>query len=105
MTPKSKDPRCGRTDFQGGNADALYDSITRVLFQLADDTIVWPGHDYGGRGRSSIGQERRENPRLVGRTRDEFRALMGQLQLPPPRRMAEAVPANLQMGQRLQSAD
>jgi sulfur dioxygenase len=89
---------CGRTDFQGGSADALYDSITRVLFSFEDGTVVWPGHDYGGRGKSSIGRERRENPRLAGRTRDEFRGLMAQLQLPRPARMAEAVPANLRMG-------
>jgi sulfur dioxygenase len=91
---------CGRTDFQDGSAGALYDSITRVLFTLPDDTVVWPGHDYSGRGRSSIGRERRENPRLAGRSREEFIALMGSLQLAPPKKISVAVPANLRMGQR-----
>jgi sulfur dioxygenase len=91
---------CGRTDFQDGSAGALYDSITRVLFTLPDDTVVWPGHDYSGRGRSSIGRERRENLRLAGRSREEFIALMGALQLAPPKKISLAVPANLRMGQR-----
>ena len=89
---------CGRTDFQGGSADALYDSITQVLFALADDTVVWPGHNYGGKPKSSIGEERRDNPRLAGRSKEEFLAFMGGLQLPPPAKLSLAVPANLQMG-------
>ena len=91
---------CGRTDFQGGGAGVLYDSITRVLFTLPDDTVVWPGHDYSGKGKSSIGQERRQNPRLAGRSREEFITLMGALRLAPPKKIWLAVPANLQMGQR-----
>jgi sulfur dioxygenase len=89
---------CGRTDFQGGSAEALYHSITRVLFTLPDDTIVWPGHDYGGKTQSSIGQEKRENSRLAGRSKEDFIDVMRGLRLPPPEQMCLAVPANLQMG-------
>jgi glyoxylase-like metal-dependent hydrolase (beta-lactamase superfamily II) len=90
---------CGRTDFQGGSAEALYDSITQVLFALPDDTVVWPGHDYAGKERSTIGHERRENARLAGRSKQEFVALMARLQLAPPTKIAVAVPANLRMGE------
>lgn len=91
---------CGRTDFQSGDAGALYDSITRVLFALPDETIVWPGHDYHGRTHSTIGHEKVHNPRIAGRSREEFIALMQGLHLPKPRRMDEAVPANLAGGVR-----
>ncbi|MSP16414.1 MAG: MBL fold metallo-hydrolase [Myxococcales bacterium] len=89
---------CGRTDFQGGDAGALWDSLHQRLFTLADDIVVYPGHDYRGRTSSTIGVERRENARTTGRSRDEFIALMGALDLPPPRRIAEAVPANRRCG-------
>lgn len=91
---------CGRTDFQSGDAGALYDSITGRLFTLPDTTIVWPGHDYHGRTQSTIGVEKATNPRLAGRTRDAFIALMNALDLPPPRRLDEAVPANRRSGLR-----
>src|SRR5690606_751515 len=52
---------CGRTDFQGGNAGTLHDSVTRKLFALDDATLVYPGHDYHGRSASTIGYERRCN--------------------------------------------
>jgi sulfur dioxygenase len=89
---------CGRTDFQNGDAAALYDSITRVLFALPDDTLVWPGHDYRGLTVSTIGEEKRHNPRLAGKSRDEFVSLMNGLHLAPPKRIQEAVPANLACG-------
>jgi sulfur dioxygenase len=84
----------GRTDFQSGSADALYTSITQVLFALPDDTRVWPGHDYKGRSSSTIGAERASNTRVAGRSREEFVRHMGALDLPPPARLAEAVAAN-----------
>ncbi|MEZ4367315.1 MAG: MBL fold metallo-hydrolase [Kofleriaceae bacterium] len=90
---------CGRADFQNGDAGALYDSITGVLFALPDDTTVYPGHDYRGQTQSTIGEEKRWNPRLAGKRRDEFIALMADLGLPPPRKLAEAVPANRACGQ------
>ncbi len=95
---------CGRTDFQSGSARALYQSLTTVLLALPDSTTVWPGHDYQGQTHSSIGHERVHNPRLVGPDgpRDEagFVALMDGLSLPRPKRMDEAVPANLRLGAR-----
>lgn len=89
---------CGRADFQNGNAGQLYDSITRVLFTMPDDTLVYPGHDYTGRTASTIGEERRFNPRLAGKTRDEFIGVMAALDLPLPRKLAESVPANRACG-------
>jgi len=71
-----------------------------VLFALPDDTIVWPGHDYQGRSHSSIGAEKAGNARVAGRSEAEFVALMDSLQLPRPRRIDEAVPANLHSGLR-----
>jgi sulfur dioxygenase len=91
---------CGRTDFQSGSASDLYRSLTRVLFELPDHTTVWPGHDYQGRTRSSIGHEKRHNARVAGRSEAEFVALMEGLNLPRPRRIDEAVPANLSSGLR-----
>ncbi|TNF63763.1 MAG: MBL fold metallo-hydrolase [Burkholderiales bacterium] len=91
---------CGRTDFQSGSARDLYRSITQVLFALPDETTVWPGHDYQGRTHSSIGQEKASNARIAGRTEAEFVAIMDALDLPRPRRIDEAVPANLTSGLR-----
>ncbi len=91
---------CGRTDFQSGSAEQLYDSITRKLFTLPDTTLVWPGHDYHGRTQSTIGAEKTTNPRLAGRTREQFVQTMDGLGLPRPRRMDEAVPANQRSGLR-----
>jgi len=91
---------CGRTDFQSGSADDLYRSITQVLFTLPDATTVWPGHDYQGRTRTSIGTEKTSNARIAGKSMDEFVTTMEGLNLPRPRRMDEAVPANLSSGVR-----
>jgi glyoxylase-like metal-dependent hydrolase (beta-lactamase superfamily II) len=85
---------CGRTDFQSGNAGALYDSVTQRLFTLPGETLVYPGHDYNGRWVSSIEQERRGNARLAGKSRAEFVEIMNNLNLPKPRLIDEAVPAN-----------
>ncbi len=86
---------CGRTDFQAGDADTLYFSITEKLFSLADETLVYPGHDYNGRRVSSVGEEKALNPRLAGKNKDEFVAIMNGLVLPKPRLIDIAVPANL----------
>jgi len=91
---------CGRTDFQSGSAAALYRSLTEVLFALPDSTTVWPGHDYHGRSHSTIGAEKTGNARVAGKTLAEFKAIMDELHLPKPRRLDEAVPANLSSGLR-----
>lgn len=91
---------CGRTDFQSGDAGALYRSITEVLFALPEETVVWPGHDYQGRSHTTIGAEKRTNARIAGKTLAEFKAIMKELHLPKPRRIDEAVPANLSSGLR-----
>lgn len=90
---------CGRTDFQHGNAAALYASVHEKLFTLPDDTLVYPGHDYQGRRVSCIAQEKARNPRLGGgRSVADFVAIMDRLQLPYPRFIDYAVPGNRQCG-------
>jgi len=88
----------GRTDFQSGSSDALYDSITQKLFALPDETRVWPGHDYRGHAVSTIGEEKRYNPRIAGKSRQQFDAIMRELKLAPPKKLQIAVPANLSCG-------
>ncbi|TMH42986.1 MAG: MBL fold metallo-hydrolase [Betaproteobacteria bacterium] len=89
---------CGRTDFQNGSAQALWTSITEKLFALDEQTLVYPAHDYKGRRVSSIGEEKRFNARVAGKTREEFLSVMNNLNLPMPARIHEAVPANLEGG-------
>jgi len=89
---------CGRTDFQGGDPGQLYDSITQKLFKLPDETLVYPGHDYKGYRVSSIMQEKLLNIRLAGKSREEFISLMNNLNLPKPRLIDIAVPANRYCG-------
>ena len=88
----------GRTDFQGGDARKSWDSIVGKLFTLPDDTLVYPAHDYKGWMASSIGEEKRCNPRIAGKTRDEYVEIMNALNLPSPKMMDIAVPANLACG-------
>jgi sulfur dioxygenase len=89
---------CGRTDFQSGNAGQLYDSVVGKLFALPEDTLVCPGHDYRGHSVSTIGEEKRWNPRFVGKDRSAFIAFMNGLNLPNPKHIMEAVPANERCG-------
>ena len=88
----------GRTDFQNGDAGRLYDTITGVLFELPDETLVYPAHDYRGMTVTTIGEERRWNPRIAGKTREEFISIMQGLNLPVPKKIQEAVPANRACG-------
>jgi sulfur dioxygenase len=90
---------CGRTDFQSGDAGTLFDSVTQQVFTLPDATLIYPAHDYRGQTVSSVEEEKRWNPRFVGRSRDEFKAFMDQLDLPNPQKMMEALPANERCGQ------
>jgi glyoxylase-like metal-dependent hydrolase (beta-lactamase superfamily II)/rhodanese-related sulfurtransferase len=88
----------GRTDFQNGSARAQYESIFNRLLQLPDETLVFPAHDYKGDTVSTIGEERRYNPRLQVRSVDEYVELMSNLKLPNPKMMDVAVPANMHVG-------
>jgi glyoxylase-like metal-dependent hydrolase (beta-lactamase superfamily II)/rhodanese-related sulfurtransferase len=88
----------GRTDFQNGDARAQYDSIFRRLLALPEETLVYPAHDYKGDTVSTIGEERRFNPRLQVRSVEEYAALMAGLNLPNPKMMDVAVPANMRQG-------
>lgn len=93
---------CGRTDLPGGDAGRLYDNLMRKIFTLPDETLVYPAHDYRGRWVSCVGEERAANPRLSGRTRDEFIALMAGLHWPEPKMMETALPANRRCGDLLE---
>lgn len=84
----------GRADFAGGNSGSQYDSITQHLFTLPDATLVFPAHDYRGNTSSTIGHEKRHNPRVAGRTRDEYVALMASLNFPLPEKIQEVLQPN-----------
>lgn len=88
----------GRTDFQNGDPRAQYDSIFNKLLKLPDETLVYPAHDYKGDTVSTIGEEKRFNPRLKVKSIDEYVALMNNLKLPNPKMMDVAVPANMHVG-------
>ena len=89
---------CGRTDFQNGDPGDLYDSITKKIFTLPGETLIYPAHDYKGDYVSSVFQEKNKNPRLAGKTREEFIEIMENLNLPMPKMINKAVPANLYCG-------
>jgi glyoxylase-like metal-dependent hydrolase (beta-lactamase superfamily II)/rhodanese-related sulfurtransferase len=88
----------GRTDFQNGSARAQYESLFGKLLKLPDETMVYPAHDYKGDTVSTIGEEKRYNPRLQVRSVDEYVDLMSRLNLPNPKMMDVAVPANMRQG-------
>jgi glyoxylase-like metal-dependent hydrolase (beta-lactamase superfamily II)/rhodanese-related sulfurtransferase len=88
----------GRTDFQNGSARAQYESIFGKLLRLPEETLVFPAHDYKGETVSTIGEEKRFNPRLQVHSIDEYVELMANLKLPNPKMMDVAVPANMHVG-------
>ena len=88
----------GRTDFQNGSAHAQYESLFGKLLKLPEETLVFPAHDYKGDMVSTIGEEKRHNPRLQVKSVDEYVDLMSKLNLPNPKMMDVAVPANLRQG-------
>jgi rhodanese-related sulfurtransferase len=88
----------GRTDFQNGDPRAQYDSIFNKLLKLPDETMIFPAHDYKGETVSTIGEEKAFNPRLQVRSPDEYAELMNSLNLPNPKMMDVAVPANMRVG-------
>ena len=77
----------GRSDFAGGDAGDQFDSITSKVFTLPDETMVFPGHDYRGNTESTVGVEKATNPRIAGKTRDEYIHIMDNLNLPLPERI------------------
>jgi sulfur dioxygenase len=84
----------GRADFAGGDAGQQYDSITEKLFRLPDETLVFPAHDYRGNTSSTIGQEKRTNPRIAGRTRQQYVDLMTSINFPMPEKIQEVLQPN-----------
>jgi sulfur dioxygenase len=90
----------GRCDFQQGNARTLYRSITREIFTLADDCLLFPAHDYSGRTVSTVAEEKAFNARIGGAADErDFVELMENLNLPHPKQIDVAVPANMRSGQ------
>ncbi len=88
---------CGRTDFQGGSAETLYESVHSQIFSLPDDCVVYPAHDYKERTSSTVQVEKTTNPRLT-KPKPEFVELMGNLNLSYPKKIDVAVPANMRCG-------
>jgi glyoxylase-like metal-dependent hydrolase (beta-lactamase superfamily II)/rhodanese-related sulfurtransferase len=88
----------GRTDFQNGDPRAQYDSIFNKLLRLPEDTMVFPAHDYKGETVSTIGEEKAFNPRLQVKSVDQYAEVMNNLNLPNPKMMDVAVPANMKVG-------
>jgi len=84
----------GRADFAGGDAGSQYDSITKKLFVLPEQTLVFPAHDYRGNVSSTIGQEKRTNPRIAGRSRAQYVELMAGLNFPMPDKIQEVLQPN-----------
>ncbi|MCB1667889.1 MAG: MBL fold metallo-hydrolase [Porticoccaceae bacterium] len=90
---------CGRSDFQQGSPHRLYHSIKEQIFTLPDDCAVYPGHDYAGRTSSTVAEEKQYNPRLGGSANeDDFVGYMSAMQLPHPKHLAVALPANMRCG-------
>jgi glyoxylase-like metal-dependent hydrolase (beta-lactamase superfamily II) len=88
----------GRTDFQNGDSRAQYDSIFNKLLKLSEETLVFPAHDYKGETVSTIGEEKRFNPRLQVKSIDEYVEVMSKLKLPNPKMMDVAIPSNMRVG-------
>lgn len=91
----------GRTDFQNGDPYQAYDSLFNKLLKLPEQTLVYPAHDYNGNTVSSIGYERANNPRLQVGSPEEYADIMNNLNLPDPKMMDVAVPANQRVGESL----
>jgi glyoxylase-like metal-dependent hydrolase (beta-lactamase superfamily II)/rhodanese-related sulfurtransferase len=90
---------CGRSDFQEGDAARLFESITRQIFVLPDNCAIYPAHDYNGRTRSSVAEEKAFNPRVGGDANErDFVQYMNAMQLPHPKKIDEALPANMRSG-------
>lgn len=90
---------CGRTDFQGGSSKDLFESVHGKIFSYSDETLIYPGHDYKGMTVSTVGEEKKHNPRLkMSNSLEDFEAIMNGLKLDNPKMMDVAVPANMRCG-------
>jgi len=91
---------CGRTDFQQGSPESLYNSVHTQIYSLPDDTLVYPGHDYKGHTVSTVGEEKAHNPRLnLGIDEAGFAVIMNGLNLAYPKKIKESLPANMACGE------
>ena len=88
----------GRTDFQNGDSISAYNSIFEILLKLPDDTIVYPGHDYNGKSSSTIGEEKKSNPRLQVKSQRQYVDMMSNLKLSNPKKMDVSITRNLKLG-------
>ena len=88
----------GRTDFQNGSSKDAYNSLFNNLLKLPDDTLVYPGHDYNGKLSSTIGKEKKFNPRLQVNSVDEYIEIMSKLNLAKPKLIESNVSRNIQLG-------
>ncbi len=90
---------CGRTDFQQGSSDKLYNSVNNKIFTFPDDTQIYPAHDYKGMWLTTVGEEKEHNPRLgMGKTLAEFSEIMDNLNLAYPKKIDVSVPGNMKCG-------
>ena len=88
----------GRTDFQNGSAKDAYNSIFNKLLKLPEKTLLYPAHDYNGEKVSSIGKEKKFNPRLQVSSENEYAEIMNNLNLPEPKMMDVNVARNIKLG-------
>ncbi|KAG1654070.1 hypothetical protein FOA52_007447 [Chlamydomonas sp. UWO 241] len=88
---------CGRTDFQGGCSETLYDSVHNVIFKLPGTTVLYPAHDYKGHHVTTVAEEMEHNPRLT-KSKADFVTLMDGLNLPYPKKIDASLPANMACG-------
>ena len=88
----------GRTDFQNGSSKDAYNSLFNKLLKLPDDTLLYPGHDYNGKLVSTIGNEKKSNPRLQVNNADEYAEIMSNLNLSKPELMDSNIKSNIKLG-------
>ena len=88
----------GRTDFQNGSSKDAYNSLFNKLLKLPDDTLLYPGHDYNGKLVSTIGNEKKSNPRLQVNNADEYTEIMSNLNLSKPELMDSNIRSNIKLG-------
>jgi sulfur dioxygenase len=91
----------GRTDFQNGDSQEMFNSIRNIIFNLPDETKIYPGHDYKGMSESRVSEEKEFNPRInLSVDKKQFVEIMANLDLSQPKNIHVAVPANLECGRR-----